>query len=263
MKLPVRFLMLSALAVLFYCNTYDITIRRNEKTVAATFIPDPESQPYTIYLSFDDGPLEGSEGINNAVLQEKININVFIVGIHTKKSKRLGSFYNSYLKNPFIQVGNHSYSHAGNRYKNFYRHPRQVVKDFLKCQQKLNIPCKIARLPGRNQCRLKDTTINDIASGAAAADSLFKEGFKIFGWDIEWQHHKNTGLPLETADEMVQSIESLLKNGKTVRKNHLILLAHDEMFRKSWAENDLKKLIDKLKAKGYYTFEHLSNYPEQ
>lgn len=261
MKLPAQFLLLSFFSVSFCCNTNDITIKQKEINTSADTIYGPESQSYTIYLSFDDGPLEGSEEINTAVLQEKIKINVFVVGIHTKANKRLGAFYDSYLKNPFIEVGNHSYSHAGNKYRKFYQHPQEVLKDFLKCQQELNIPYKIARQPGRNQWRLKDTVINDVRSGAASADSLFKEGFKVFGWDIEWRHHKKTGLPVQTADEMIKKIELLLKNGKTVRKNHLILLAHDEMFRKSWAESELKKLIDQLKAKGYYTFEHLSSYP--
>ena len=33
-----------------------------------------------IYITFDDGPLEGSEDIDDAVRQEKINVNVFVVG---------------------------------------------------------------------------------------------------------------------------------------------------------------------------------------
>jgi len=41
----------------------------------------------------------------------------------------------------------------------------------------------------------------------------------------------------------------------------LVLLAHDEMFRNGWEESELKQLIDKLKAKGNYSFDHLSSYP--
>lgn len=33
-------------------------------------------------------------------------------------------------------------------------------------------------------------------------------------------------------------------------ENHLVILCHDEMFCKSWEENELKQLIDKLKGRG-------------
>jgi len=63
-------------------------------------------------------------------------------------------------------------------------------------------------------------------------------------------------------DDMVETIEKRLKEKKTVRPGHLILLSHDEMFRNGWEESELKQLIEKLKAKGNYRLEHLSKYPE-
>jgi peptidoglycan/xylan/chitin deacetylase (PgdA/CDA1 family) len=39
-----------------------------------------------------------------------------------------------------------------------------------------------------------------------------------------------------------------------------VILCHDEMFRKSWEESELKQLIDKLRTKGF-KFGHLSEYP--
>jgi ADP-heptose:LPS heptosyltransferase len=62
---------------------------------------------------------------------------------------------------------------------------------------------------------------------------------------------------------MAKEIENALTNGKTVRPNHLVMLAHDVMFRKNWSESELKQLIELLKAKGNYIFEHLSKYPEK
>jgi peptidoglycan/xylan/chitin deacetylase (PgdA/CDA1 family) len=242
---------------IFYCNSNSVRLQ-NKKIVSNVL----KEQQYTIYLTFDDGPLGGSKKINKAVLDEKIKINVFVVGVHAQRKKRTMRFYNLYLQNPFIEVCNHSYSHAHNRYRAFYNDPQNVLADFLKCQKELNIPFKLARQPGRNQWRLKDTAINDVRSGAASADLLFKEGFKVFGWDLEWQHDAKTGVPIQTVDDMVEKIGTLLKEGKTVRQNHLVLLAHDQMFRKGWAESELKQLIEQLKEKGNYTFEHLSKYPE-
>lgn len=214
-----------------------------------------------IYLTFDDGPLEGSEDIDNAVRSEKINVNVFVVGQHALSNERMQNFYTLYKNNPYIEIGNHSFSHAHNHYEKFYKNPLAVVADFKKCQDTLHILNMLARLPGRNQWRLKNVSLNDVRSGSASADLLYKEGFKVFGWDVEWQHDSKTGVPIQTVDDMVELIEKKLNENKTVKPGNLVLLAHDEMFRNGWEESELKQLVEKLKAKGNYRFQHLSNYP--
>src|SRR5579871_3701780 len=72
---------------------------------------------YTIYLSFDDGPLEGSEDINDAVKKEDIPINVFVVGLHATANKRMEGFYKLYEGNSYIEIGNHSFTHAYDHYE--------------------------------------------------------------------------------------------------------------------------------------------------
>lgn len=215
-----------------------------------------------IYLTFDDGPLDGSEDINDAVTKEQIKINVFIVGQHEESSKKMKGYYQSYLANPLIEVGNHSWSHAHDKYKEFYDNPDAVLADFLKCQTELKIPNKFARQPGRSQWRLKNLSINDVSSGSLSADLLYKNGFRVFGWDIEWQHDAKTGAPIQTVDDMVELIEKRLEKKETVRPGHLVLLSHDEMFRNGWEESELKELIEKLKQKGNYQFDHISQYPD-
>ncbi|MFZ1036424.1 MAG: hypothetical protein WAU61_03960 [Smithella sp.] len=57
---------------------------------------DDKKPPFHIYLSFDDGPLGGSEDIDAAVKIEKININVFWEETELKKlieSLRSSGFY--------------------------------------------------------------------------------------------------------------------------------------------------------------------------
>ncbi|WAC07930.1 MAG: polysaccharide deacetylase family protein [Thermodesulfobacteriota bacterium] len=70
---------------------------------------------YTLYITFDDGPLEGSEDINDAVKKEDIKVNVFIVGKNVLSNARMKRFYGLYQNNPFIEIGNHSFSHAHDR----------------------------------------------------------------------------------------------------------------------------------------------------
>ncbi len=220
--------------------------------------PGPTTQ--SIYLTFDDGPLEGSEDVDEAVRREKIKINIFVVGMNTQYSKRLQKYLQLYEMNSWIEVGNHSFSHAHDDYLAYYNNSDAVLQDFLKNEKTLNIPNKIARLPGRNMWRLKDHHVDDVKSGSKAADLLFTNGFKVFGWDLEWCHDPKSGVPIQTVEDIINLIEKYFSEKRTVTENHLVILCHDEMFRKSWEESELKQLIDKLRAKGF-NFRHLSEYP--
>jgi peptidoglycan/xylan/chitin deacetylase (PgdA/CDA1 family) len=215
-----------------------------------------------IYLTFDDGPLEGSDEVSDAVQTEKIGVTIFVVGSNVVISQRLKDYYHLYEHNPYIEIGNHSYSHARDAYGKFYENAEAVLLDFLKNQMVLHLKTKLARLPGRNMWRLTERIKNDVTSGASSADLLFKHGYRVFGWDLEWQHDSRTGAPVQTVEDMMELIEKLLAEKKTVTENHLVLLCHDEMFRKQWEETELKELIERLRATGKFSFHHLSEYPQ-
>jgi len=250
---------ITAFIFIFGCG---ISVMAQSQVPSSAMQHKKDSTIYTIYLSFDDGPLEGSEDINDAVQKEDIKVNVFVVGMHAFASARMQRFYKLYEADPHIEIGNHSYTHAHDHYNLYYAKPDSVLRDFEKNQLELGIKNKLARLPGRNMWRLKDLVINDNITGRQAADTLYKSGYRVFGWDLEWQHSGETGIPLQSVNEMVEIIERKLREGKTIRKNQLVLLAHDEMFRNGWEESELKQLILKLKSFGNYRFEHLSNYPD-
>lgn len=213
-----------------------------------------------IYLSFDDGPLNGSENIDSVVLAERLKISVFIVGEHAEQSKLLGTYFKLYEQNPFVDAYNHSYTHANDHYQAFYSNPAAVLADIEKNEQLLGLKFKIVRLPGRNMWRLGSRRKDDGVSGSAAADLLAKNNFKLFGWDLEWQH-KNNGEPIQAIDAIAKEIETRLESGDLFTKDHIVLLVHDEMFQKKWEESELKQLIDKLRVHENYVFEHLRFYP--
>lgn len=215
-----------------------------------------------IYLTFDDGPLNGSENIDSVILNERLKISVFIVGEHAEKSKQLGNYYKLYEENPFVEAYNHSFTHANDHYKEFYSNPQEVLKDIQKNEQQLNLKYKVVRLPGRNMWRIGGRKKDDGVSGSEAADLLAKNNYKVYGWDLEWQHKAN-GEPVQTVDEMLKEIETRLDNGNVFTKDHLVLLLHDEMFQKKWEESELKQLIDKLRQHDNYVFEHIRFYPDK
>lgn len=216
-----------------------------------------------IYLTFDDGPLNGSENINSVILAERLKINVFLVGEHVEKNKQMDNYYKMYEQNPFIESYNHSYSHAQDKYKFFYSNPLNVLEDIKKNEQLLNLKYKIVRLPGRNMWRIGDRKKDDGVSGSDAANLLEKNGYKLYGWDIEWQHNAKTGTPIQSVDEMTKEIENLLQTGNSFTKDHIVILIHDEMFQKKWEESELKQLIDKLKLYQNHVFEHIRFYPDK
>jgi peptidoglycan/xylan/chitin deacetylase (PgdA/CDA1 family) len=215
---------------------------------------------YHIYISFDDGPLWGSEDIDDAIKSERIKINVFVVGSNVH-IPYLRKYFQLYANNPYIEIGNHSYSHAHNDYRFFYENPESVYQDFLKNERELQLKLKLARLPGRNMWRIGKRAINDVNSGSLAADLLSKNGYTVFGWDLEWRHDSRTGVPIQTVSDIFHQIEDKLEGRKTVTENHVVILCHDEMFNKKWEETELKKLIECLKKSGLYEFNHLSEYP--
>jgi peptidoglycan/xylan/chitin deacetylase (PgdA/CDA1 family) len=216
-----------------------------------------------IYLSFDDGPLNGSENIDSVALAERLKISVFLVGAHVEESTRLAGYFRLYESNPFIESYNHSYSHANNKYEHFYKNPDSVVADVQKNESLLHLRYKIVRLPGRNMWRIGDRKRDDGISGSAAADLLHKNGYKLYGWDLEWEHKPSDGTPIQTVDEMTKAIETRLDRNETFTPGHIVILIHDEMFMKGWEKSELKQLIDNLRTHENYVFEHIRFYPDK
>jgi peptidoglycan/xylan/chitin deacetylase (PgdA/CDA1 family) len=216
-----------------------------------------------IYLTFDDGPLNGSENIDSIILAERLKISVFLVGEHAEKSKQMGNYYKMYEQNPFVESYNHSYTHANDKYSLFYSKPLNVLADIQKNEKLLNLRFKVVRLPGRNIWRIGNRKKDDEISGSEAANLLAKNGYKLYGWDIEWQHNAKNGAPIQTVEEMTKEIENRLQTGNSFTKDHIVILIHDEMFQKKWEESELKELIDRLRLHQNYIFEHIRFYPDK
>jgi peptidoglycan/xylan/chitin deacetylase (PgdA/CDA1 family) len=220
-------------------------------------------QKQYVYLTFDDGPLDGSQNIDSIILSEKIKISVFLIGSEVADDREMATYYKYYEENPYIEEYNHSYTHGNDQYKLFYSNPHKATEDFLKNQRFLKIQYKIIRMPACNTWRLNHKKQDDCEINAVAtADSLAARGFKVFGWDVEWEHHEEDGTPVQSVDEMYTEILQQLNTGKTFSKNNIVILLHDEMFQRRWEESDLKQLIDRLRKDKNIVFEQLRFYPQ-
>jgi peptidoglycan/xylan/chitin deacetylase (PgdA/CDA1 family) len=218
------------------------------------------NQPLTkyVYLTFDDGPLNGSQHVNDAVIKEAVPITVMLVGAHAEVRP---TDVRLYRENPYIEMGNHSYSHANDHYQLYYSDPEGVLADFIKNRDSLRLENNIGRLPGRNMWRINGRSRNDISSGIEAADLLHRNGYSLFGWDLEWRHDSHTAEPIGTAEDIFNQMQQLLSKDRLFTPNHIVLLCHDEMFRNTYDESELKKLIELLKGRPNYKLVQLKDYP--
>ena len=232
----------------------DSTFKKSTEPVAT------KKKTKTIYLTFDDGPNKGTCKVMHIVAEEQVPASLFLVGEHVYGSEEQRATVDSLRQSNYIKIENHNYTHAGNKYKDFYTRPDSVVNDFKRCADSLELTNNIIRTPGRNIWRSVNISCTDIKKSTAAADSLQKAGFTAIGWDIEW--HFDSELKLtETEDALLRQVDSMFCMGKTKTPNHLVLLAHDQVYADKEDSSSLHSFIQKLKGTNEYFFEVISHYP--
>ena len=213
-----------------------------------------------VYITFDDGPVSGTKQIIEIINRRQIHVSMMMVGANVAHDAEREVLFLMARGDPYVFIGNHSYSHAHGRYAAFYSDPDLVLRDFELNRKVLKLDHKIARLPGRNIWWIGNRTKYDVSSGLPAARRLVESGYTLIGWDIEWEHNPHTGRPVQSVNEMVRDIEEAL--GYAFTPKHVVVLAHDEMFRDTSEDTELMQLIDALKARGYI-FDSLANYPRE
>lgn len=210
----------------------------------------------SVYFTVDDGPLSGMSNIISVVNELEVVLNMMLVGIHinTDMKKKLVT---DAKNNRFITVGNHSYCHAYEHYLRFYDDPENVLADFNHNASILDVNNKFARLPGRNMWQVGNRSKYDVESGQTSAQLLHKNGYTVFGWDLEWQHDPKTGTPLQSVDNFIDEIERQFSN--TFTPDHLVILAHDEMFGNETEKGQIHELLQRLSR--LYTLKSIADYP--
>jgi peptidoglycan/xylan/chitin deacetylase (PgdA/CDA1 family) len=213
-----------------------------------------------IYLTFDDGPVKESEELVKIALKDSIPINLFVVGEKVFANDTMKRLFRSYFTNPFIEIGNHSFTHANKKYQQYYKNTEKVVEDFKLNADTLHLTNKIARLPGRNTWRINNKSRTDLEDTNAAADSLAAIGYSIFGWDLEWRYCSDSCMEVQEADLLLKDIENSFHNKKTFSNNSIILLAHDPMFGTRNNRQQLELFIQAVKKRTNYRFGKLDAY---
>lgn len=248
--------------IVFVVDTLNpVSIKVQKKQLRDSLIKEFAKQPKHVYLTFDDGPLVGSFAIDSLARVRNVKLNAFLVGRHANMSKGRKRDFQNYMNNPLIACYNHSYTHANNRFQQFYSNVDASYADFIKNQNDLNLDKKIIRLPGRNIWIYDDVKQFDLKSGSATAKKLFADGYKIFGWDVEWRINSLSGVPVQSFDSTLGKMRNMLNNPNIAQEpNNAVLLMHDDMFQTKNGRKLLSDLIDSLIKDGYQ-FEFMEDYP--
>lgn len=223
--------------------------------------PTPVKKKKKIYLTFDDGPNRGTQNVLDIVQQENIPATFFIVGEHVFASHAQARTWDSLQRAGNIELCNHSYTHAHNRYDRFYQRPDTVVKDMELTKEKLLPGNNIVRAPGRNSWRIDSLHYTDIRKSKAAMDSLQKAGFVVVGWDLEWHYDPKTLVVKTSADEMLRQVDSAFAKARMRTSGHLVVLAHDQAYQKPEDSLQLRQFIRRLKQNEEYELSLVSYYP--
>jgi peptidoglycan/xylan/chitin deacetylase (PgdA/CDA1 family) len=232
-------------------------------SVAVQKLAPVKSDPLTkyIYLSFDDGPLPGTNNCINICEQEQVAATFFEVAFHQSRSNFGRNAYKRIASNPkLFLIANHSYSHAFyGDYIHYYHQSDSSLADFMKAGRILQTNNNIARLPGNNAWNT-----SNIKRASGLVRSLVKKmdsvGFNVVGWDMEWRYN-SSGRPIDAPEKIAAFADSLLKFNKTKTNNHLVILMHDHEFRASADSAKLAKMIGLLKRNPNYQFRKLNTYP--
>jgi hypothetical protein len=99
-----------------------------------------------LYLTFDDGPLRGTENVLKILQEEGVDATMFCVGRHVLKRKEI---FQREMQMQNLQLVNHTYSHANGHYRRFYSNLYSVMSDVEHAQLIIG-GTKFLRLAGRN-----------------------------------------------------------------------------------------------------------------
>ena len=217
----------------------------------------------TVYLTFDDGPRPGTDDVISVLESKQVPGTLFMVGGHadgTWCKDQLTAAHNS----KFIQVANHSMNHANGEYSKYYSNPQGVLDDFKTANKTLRLTGNPvpARFPGRDTWKLPNFTLVDSDNGGdsrTAAELLYKTGFRLYGWDVEW-NMTPSGQAIDSPLWVYRKIQVASTFMWTEGIGEVVLLTHDVMFKGSTGGRaNLVQLIIMLQDAGY-TFDFISNF---
>lgn len=201
-------------------------LQNNEEDVADT-------EPYYIYLTFDDGPSENTEEILRILREYGVQATFFVNGKTDSQSLEL---YTQIARGGHT-LGMHSYSH---KYSDIYDSVEGFTDDMLKLRRLLKentgVTSVYYRFPGGSS-----TTATGTNGIQTFIDVLHENGIEYVDWNIDSQDGAGKNL---TAEELVDNVF----NNFGVYHTNVVLL-HDGPGHKTTVEA-LPRIIERARDMG-------------
>ncbi len=213
-----------------------------------------------VYLTFDDGPQNGTAVCVDVCKKLGMKATFFMVGQHASSPHLKQMVKDIKYSYPLLLLANHSTTHANGKYHYFYNHEYMALNDFLKAQETLGVPYKIIRLPG-NTSWVRNEQIRANKLTKPVCKLLDSIGYNVTGWDIEWNFNHKTANPVESPEKLMRIVNHAFEENDLNTKNHLVILTHDRMFRNANYTDSLTKFIKLLQQNKNYVFETMDHYP--
>ena len=214
-----------------------------------------------IYLTFDDGPQNGTVACLDLCKKLGVKATFFMVAAHADNPHLKSIVQNIKASYPEILLANHSTTHANGHYKYFYHHPYMAAEDFYGAQSKMAVPYKIIRLPGNSAWVTNNRKIKASHLVKPVCSILDSSNYAVIGWDVEWSFSHKTENPIQRPEKIARWMDSALARNHVHTANHVVLLTHDRMFRNQNYTDSLAKFIGILKQNPRYVFETIDHYP--
>lgn len=235
-----------------------IMILKEPKTIFQKI--DYDTSKKYIYLTFDDGPQNGTVACFDLCKKLEIKSTFFMVGVHASSPNLRNIVKEIRDDYPRTLLANHSSTHAYNKYHSFYHNYKSATNDFYLAQNTLKVPLNIIRLPGSNSW-VTENRIKAESLTKPVCNLLDSANYNVIGWDLEWHFNQHNSTPIQSVDKMVSTVYETLNKNKMYSKNSLVILMHDRMFKHANYTDSLHKFISTLKQDSSLIFETVDHYP--
>lgn len=205
-------------------------------TSAEITVPSSRDEaPYTVYLTFDDGPSPVTGPVLDILKEYEVPATFFVLGDDTDEGLAL---YRR-MADEGHSIGIHSYTHSLSVYQYF----DSFLEDFEKLedlvQNSVGSLSYLYRMPGgSNSANCPDWLRNEIKSYTKA------RGYVIYNWDIDPKDSREYTLRTK---ELIHNVTSAAANKPDC---DLIILMHDDALRTSLPDA-LPDIIKYFRQNGY------------
>lgn len=215
---------------------------------------------HKIYFTSDDGLLDSTTTVADLALQHNISLSFFFVGREVMRSVARQELFRQLLSNNYLEICNHSFTHANDHYSDFYSNPVTVVQDIEMNHARLGFKNRIVRMPGRNAWRTSTLNSTDVALSKPAIDAVRNNHFDIVGWDILFGDPQHLE-PFPVAAAFFNTIKQRFAQGRMNTPGHLVVLMHDQHYNSPRHISELKNLFALIRSSGEFQTEFIGRYP--